>query len=154
MTIKQYFIGFFDNLYNYNLITIDLENEKIDKEIDKIKTNIDLNTPKKFENLFKQEYNNDINNTKNIIKFLKNEQIYIDKLFEFEGEIKVKNILTKTIILNLINHFELILDVEKLEKKKWIIVDYNNTYNFNFKNILSYCMFPFHILNNYIFNIE
>ena len=67
--------------------------------------------------MFKNEYTGDLNDNKRILYFLYNERNYIDKLMDFESELKLQNILTKTTILSLIQYFEIKLAIDELERK-------------------------------------
>ena len=95
--------------------------------------------------MFKNEYTGDLNDNKRILYFLYNERNYIDKLMDFESELKLQNILTKTTILSLIQYFEIKLAIDELERKKWILVETNN--NQNYYNLLYY--FNFYLQRSY-----
>jgi hypothetical protein len=104
----------------------DIPDEDVDNEILNYQTRIEKNLITEFKKMFQNEYTGDLNDNKRILYFLYNERNYIDKLMDFDSEIKLENILNKTTIIQLIQYFEIKLAIDELEKKKWVLVENNN----------------------------
>ena len=153
-SIKSYINNIYQTINNSNLEIKDIKNEDIDDKIEELKYKIELKIFVEFEKLFKNIFKEDLKNTKKVLQFLYSEKKYINKLMDFDSpNISIQNILTKTTIIHLIEHFEYIYTVEKLEKKKWILVEYNNHHEYlTFLNIFNTLIYPFRLLNNLFFN--
>lgn len=120
-----------DYIKNLTIEINDIPDEEVDSQISNYQKRIEKNLITEFKKMFKNEYTGDLNDNKRILYFLYNERNYIDKLMDFDSEIKLQNILTKTTILQLIQYFEIKLAIDELEKKKWVLVENNNQTYFN-----------------------
>ena len=70
----------------------DIPDEDVDNEILNYQTRIEKNLITEFKKMFQNEYTGDLNDNKRILYFLYNERNYIDKLMDFDSEIKLENI--------------------------------------------------------------
>lgn len=127
-----------DFLHYLNIELTNIDNEEIDIQLQKFKNQINDKFLEEFKNLFKSEYKGDFDDYENIIKFIDSEIEYIDKLMSFTKEIELKDVLKKTNLITLRNYFNIKLEIKKLERDKWTLIEYKDN-NFNrIKTLLNY----------------
>ena len=86
-----------------------------------------------------------------IIKYIKEEIEYMEKLMNFDNEIKVENVLKLTDYRDLLRDFELIEKQKEFENENWLIIEHqkpdNKIYSFYYyfidflKTIKSYLIY-------------
>ena len=125
-------------LHYLNIEITNIDNEEIDVQLQKFKNQINDKFLEEFKNLFKSEYKGDFDDYENVIKFIDSEIEYIDKLMSFTKEIELKDVLKKTNLITLRNYFNIKLEIKKLERDKWTLIEYKDN-NFNrIKTLLNY----------------
>jgi len=125
----------------FNIELTNVDNEEIDERLQKFRNQINDKFLDEFKNLFKNEYRGDFDNYENVIKFIDSEIEYIDKLMSFNKEIDLKDILKKTNLITLRHYFMIKLEIKKLEKDKWTLIEYNDNNITRLRSMLNYYLF-------------
>jgi len=144
--MSQYIQNIF-NKFNYTDHDVNFEEDEyqVVRKYFKQKKN-PYSTMKK---LFKKDFTND--DILDIIKYIKNEIEYIEKLMDFDKEIKVENVLILTNYKDLLRDFELLEKQKEFDNENWLVIEHqkpvSKVYSFYyffigfFKTIKSYLSF-------------
>lgn len=142
--MKEYIRNMLNSFYYKNYKVCD--ETELDNEIN-IHFKKKDNPYKKLKFHFKKDFTNTSIN--DIIKFIKLEIQYMEKLMNFDKEIKVENVLILTEYRSLLSDFELLSKQKNIENDNWLIIEYRKPER-KIYSLYHYIMDFFKTIGNYL----